>query len=1199
MPASARSTPFAFTFHPLGRDADGEPVATQASGSSKAPYPKQKYIPINSFAPILMDNDNFKGHMMLIHDTGNEVGLEVDDAEADPDQVRRGVILEIQGKFKNENSRGPDTASGLYVGGELASPLKLGYFMSKIVGMCGSYANKKTQGRFHFLQGDAKTLPQLAFPIAQLFTVVETPEGQEPPRLGTPELLTNKWQGNSRIDINTTSTWTFFYKTPFLDCCSWELLNIPGVSPLGLERILGEIIASDVVMYDLGVAGSHANFRQGAILSWFFTRRTNPGDTWPEPEGRLSVTGILTPDEASDASEASEAEEIEDDEDALELDEVVEEGAFEEGETDSSDEEGALEADEDDIISRAESQALVDLDQWMPRPSRVLQPESETLSIGMPFYIETIDRRRKRRVRVWYVFQLKDTKEGDCWTAKAVNELAALCQPRPRLRAFRRRRGASRGCPCYSVSTLEQFRHVVRTHLTRDTKLKRAVIAAANAELRPAADLGEQSEAVSTVSPHPSIDDDSKKTEAKDAKPLRTPSKGTNDSDAASPSKENDEKLRTKIKKIADEQLKNLVDKADTIKDKAGAVKTKAATAVKGGVNKVRRTGAPTLPPPFFVSSDSKACDKAFEHAKEGRSFVVHEGLVGAVHFEGRMCEELLRLSKDGILRCFMPYDCEKPRVKLLLSQIRTVKSIPGVFLGRFHLWEVHTLFRVFVFCSPDEQDRYEWVRALTPKEDEPEKTTVQWPLVGETAAHLMDLTRARRFKPAKRIVLNDRILVAPEDNGKPQPHVAEILLDSLLSLKEKPGSSELAQFIDATCKLKAINFNKWTQNELMAFWLNIYHCLLLHGRLVLGTPKSRAELARFHSRVSYLVGVRPVSLREIERHILMVPNPDRLAVATSGRARGLQFFGMCCFCCKRRNAKDGAQLKLAKGASKASTSSSPTAKGPESPKPGKAPDDKLAPPGEPLDLEADGATAKAKSSGSKSGTKSGNLGAMSTNVKGKMTALAKVPQGLVKRAPSSYLFLGDAPAATGIPERDMRAAFCINRANVSCLPNIPLFSAGHVNDQMTEACKMFCAEFVQVKSVDGKPTRAILPHCCRGIKRQLINDMPALLEFVWQFLPKDSAPPTKQTQTRFSGFRREPRRRHDLKRLSFTTPELNVDVKALQGKEFQVLTAAAPPPMAATSPENPTGADDVPVKIEDFDPSGTLPAGRSKIVSI
>merc|ERR1719345_618322 len=108
-------------------------------------------------------------------------------------------------------------------------------------------------------------------------------------------------------------------------------------------------------------------------------------------------------------------------------------------------------------------------------------------------------------------------------------------------------------------------------------------------------------------------------------------------------------------------------------------------------------------------------------------------------------------------------------------------------------------------------------------------------------------------------------------------------MLDMVLRLKDRPSTQELVEFIDESSRLKAISFDGWTNSALMAFWMNVYHCLLLHGRLLLGTPKSRRELYRFYSRVSYIVGTRPVSLKEIERHILHVPIQDRPAIEQGG----------------------------------------------------------------------------------------------------------------------------------------------------------------------------------------------------------------------------------------------------------------------------------------------------------------------------
>ena len=64
------------------------------------------------------------------------------------------------------------------------------------------------------------------------------------------------------------------------------------------------------------------------------------------------------------------------------------------------------------------------------------------------------------------------------------------------------------------------------------------------------------------------------------------------------------------------------------------------------------------------------------------------EALVGSVHFEGRICEELLRLSSDGFLRCFTPYDCEKPRISVHAGEILQIEALPGPTLGRFMLWQ-------------------------------------------------------------------------------------------------------------------------------------------------------------------------------------------------------------------------------------------------------------------------------------------------------------------------------------------------------------------------------------------------------------------------------------------------------------------------------------------------------------------------------
>jgi len=263
MPSGRGGRPFTFTFLPCGPDEDTNSVP---SGF------KNKVIPMNTGTPVEVENAHFKGKVMLIHETGNEPGAEPGCAE---NAKKRGVELQIQGKFKHPITSGDQTTSGIWAGGELQEQLKLGWIMNNVVQLCGKFARKKTEGRLHFTMGGKAEKPHLSFPATQLFTYVVTPPGSEPPKLCSEELRSLKWQGPTQLTIDPECTYTFTYNTPYLDLCSWELLKVPGVSPLPIESMLGDVSTARVILYDLGVAGSQANWRKGVLIEWVFVRGTS------------------------------------------------------------------------------------------------------------------------------------------------------------------------------------------------------------------------------------------------------------------------------------------------------------------------------------------------------------------------------------------------------------------------------------------------------------------------------------------------------------------------------------------------------------------------------------------------------------------------------------------------------------------------------------------------------------------------------------------------------------------------------------------------------------------------------------------------------------------------------------------------------------------------------------------------------------
>uniref|UniRef100_A0A7S4R279 DUF547 domain-containing protein n=1 Tax=Alexandrium monilatum TaxID=311494 RepID=A0A7S4R279_9DINO len=1077
MPSGRGVCPFTLTFQPHGPD--------EANCTYKA-----KVIPINTGAPVEIENEHFKGRVMLVHDTGNEPGESKELPGKDEKIKHRGVELQIQGKFKHQITQGDLTSSGIWAGGELQDQLKLGWIMNNVVQLCVKYARKKTEGRVHMNISNKVEKPQMSFPVTQLFSIAVTPAGAEPPKLNTEEMEQIKWQGAKPLPIDPECTYTLVFSCPFIDICSWELLKVPGVSPLPLETLLGDISEARVILYDLGVAGSQENMRKGALLEWFFSRGS-AGDAWPQEEEAIA-DGQKTPlEEASDGSEegVAEGEEEEDEDEVL----IAVDDKEDCVDSESSDE--SLESDEE-ALSRADSQALFEIESWRPR--QVSESAVERMQVCVPYYIEAIDRRRRRKVRIWYVFSMTNPDgDEDWWHAKAEKDLAELCRPRRRLQTFRRGRGA-RGYTCCAVKTLETFRHVVCQHLERESRLRTVVTSAAASE---------------TV----------------------TPKKGSDD---------------------------------EAFEDLSPSHLTPAGLARK--VRGKRGRKGPLLPPRFFVGIGAPACGLAFAHAREGRLNAIRETLVGAIHFEGRLCEELLRLSGDGIIRCFTPYDCTPPRVRLLVSEVLSIECPEGLFLGRFYLWQVHTPLRVFSFCSASLEERDEWIAAIEGCLASSPTTAAATPVraggsdgwikdMAETpvcssgtkgmitpripsrmragegqalppliAALLMDSTRARRWRQARRLVLNDRRIIS--DVVPPSSRIAERLLEMALGIGEEPTTSQLTAFMDATCQLKAVRFAGWKQEELLAFWLNLYHCLLLHGWLLLGTPRSQSELTHFFNRVSYLVGLRPMSLREIEQVILHVPRVlSQEAVRAQARARAKQLFGFINCCCRRRPKRKGSTLSNT-GTDESVCSNS---------------------------------TASCRSSKKVAGGDASQE-ASKGSVCLPMPNLPR-PASFFRGGMHVCLFLDNAPESPShaIPKEDLRALLIMNGCNKGSMASIPVFHAARLNSELDDIAQQFVAQFVEVDVKDGRVTKAVLPHGCYLIKQELMGkgDMQALLKFLWKFMPEGSAKPTGKTQIKFQGKKEEMRKRVEMVKAVYTDSSLNVP-----------LPPEALPPVAPPSEARPLG---------------------------
>ena len=324
----------------------------------------------------------------MIHDTGNEP----EHAKPPPNSgPKKGLMVQFQGKFKRTASMGAENSTNIWAGGTPDGDLNLGWIMSNVAKVGANFAKKKTGGRFVFDFGSKTSQTFMGFHIRALMCFSRTPEGEEPPKLGSPEVENIAWAGPGLLEVDTTSTYTFVWRVAYLDLCTWELLKVPAISPLALESVLGDILSGCACIYDLGHCGAdHSRFRESLILEIFFARGSE-GDEWPQLANALPELddSPKTPLEAASAS--SEGSQPDPEAEGLE----VEENSDSESTQDSLEDDMA-DQDEEEIkeLRRTHSKALLEIEAWRPRS--VDGPASQ-VSIRVPYYIEAIDRFRRRK----------------------------------------------------------------------------------------------------------------------------------------------------------------------------------------------------------------------------------------------------------------------------------------------------------------------------------------------------------------------------------------------------------------------------------------------------------------------------------------------------------------------------------------------------------------------------------------------------------------------------------------------------------------------------------------------------------------------------------------------------------------------------------------------------------------------------------
>jgi hypothetical protein len=83
------------------------------------------------------------------------------------------------------------------------------------------------------------------------------------------------------------------------------------------------------------------------------------------------------------------------------------------------------------------------------------------------------------------------------------------------------------------------------------------------------------------------------------------------------------------------------------------------------------------------------------------------------------------------------------------------------------------------------------------------------------------------------------------------------------------PSSTDWVEFSERASLLQAVSLSTLSKPERIAFFLNVFHTLLLHAFVVLGMPSSGMDWRTLKISASYEIAGDVVSLRDIDEYIL------------------------------------------------------------------------------------------------------------------------------------------------------------------------------------------------------------------------------------------------------------------------------------------------------------------------------------------
>lgn len=245
--------------------------------------------------------------------------------------------------------------------------------------------------------------------------------------------------------------------------------------------------------------------------------------------------------------------------------------------------------------------------------------------------------------------------------------------------------------------------------------------------------------------------------------------------------------------------------------------------------------------------------------------------------------EEWVVVTRQNIT--FLHPDRMKPNHRIGVQQIVRVQELEASeapFFPRHFFLSIETLGRTNYIMFASKQLRDEWLEILSEvAKTLPSSVDADESSLASSSNAAMELENPKHeflhksslWDYKHRRVLNCRRFSFRRGSDQSLEHdplsFAEIAVRKALDPRNETDDDTLISFLDAAALLKDANIYDLSEVKRMAFFLNLYHCMVMHAYLVLGPPETSFQWISYFNSISYQCSDDIFSLAELEHCII------------------------------------------------------------------------------------------------------------------------------------------------------------------------------------------------------------------------------------------------------------------------------------------------------------------------------------------